>query len=95
MLDYHMHCQYSADSPASLRTQLEAAQAAGLKEICFTDHVDFDGSGLPPADIAARDRELQALLPDYHRLSQAERERAERLAAEAAARNNDTENGKD
>lgn len=37
----------------------------------------------------------EALLPDYHRLSQAERERAERLAAEAAARNNDTENGKD
>lgn len=37
----------------------------------------------------------KTLLPDYHRLSQAERERAERLAAEAAARNNDTENGKD
>ena len=37
----------------------------------------------------------EALLPDYHRLSQAERERAERLAAEASARNNDTENGKD
>ena len=69
MLDYHMHCQYSADSPASLRTQLEAAQAAGLQEICFTDHVDFDGSGLPPADIAARDRELQALLPDYPALT--------------------------
>ena len=69
MLDYHMHCQYSADSPASLRTQLEAAQAAGLQEICFTDHVDFDGSGLPPADIAARDRELQALLPNYPALT--------------------------
>ena len=27
----------------------------------------------------------EALLPDYHRLGQAERERAERLAAEAAA----------
>ena len=37
----------------------------------------------------------EALRPEYHRLSQAERERAERLAAEAAARNNDTENGKD
>ena len=36
----------------------------------------------------------EALLPDYHRLSQAERERAERLAAEAAARNNDTEKRK-
>ena len=28
----------------------------------------------------------EALLPDYHRLSQAERERAERLAAETAAK---------
>ena len=28
----------------------------------------------------------EALLPDYHRLSRAERERAERLAAEAAAK---------
>ncbi len=37
----------------------------------------------------------EALLPDYHRLSQAERERAERLAAEAAARHTETENGKD
>ena len=34
------------------------------------------GECVPPA----------ALLPDYHRLSQAERERAERLAAEAAAK---------
>ena len=36
----------------------------------------------------------EALLPDYHRLSQAERERAERLAAEAA-QNVKTDNGKD
>ena len=57
----------------------------------------------PVIAAAAAERETQArqavlpeaLLPDYHRLSQAERERAERLAAEAAARNNDTENGKD
>ena len=34
------------------------------------------------------------LLPDYHRLSQAERERAERLAAEAA-QNVKTDDGKD
>ena len=36
----------------------------------------------------------EALLPDYHRLSQAERERAERLAAQAA-QNQESENGKD
>lgn len=69
MLDYHMHCQYSPDSPASLRAQLDAAQAAGLKEICFTDHVDFDDSGMPPADIAARDQELSTLLADYPSLT--------------------------
>ena len=39
----------------------------------------------------------EALLPDYHRLSQAERERAERLAAEAARTEipEDTAKGKD
>ena len=39
----------------------------------------------------------EALLPDYHRLSQAERERAERLAAEAAHTEipEDTAKGKD
>ena len=39
----------------------------------------------------------EALLPDYHRLSQAERERAERLAAEAARTETpeDTAKGKD
>ena len=37
----------------------------------------------------------EALLPDYHRLSQAERERAERLAAEAAANTEANAKGKE
>ena len=37
----------------------------------------------------------EALLPDYHRLSQAERERAERLAAQAAANTEANANGKE
>ena len=41
MFDYHMHSIVSFDGH---NTGLELAQAArdrGLKEICFTDHVDF------------------------------------------------------
>ena len=37
----------------------------------------------------------EALLPDYHRLSQAERERAERLAAQTAANTEANANGKE
>ena len=48
---------------------------------------DFPEALLADADIsgAIQLNLPEALLPDYHRLSQAERERAERLAAEAAA----------
>ena len=51
-----------------------------------------DGFAAKAQELAAENAYLgtpmnlpEALLPDYHRLSQAERERAERLAAEAAA----------
>ncbi len=65
MFDYHMHCAYSADSHTPLQDQLAAAQAAGLREICLTDHVDFDDCGMPPADIAARDKELESLRASF------------------------------
>lgn len=87
MFDYHMHCAFSADSDAPLEAQLLAAQAAGLTEVCFTDHVDFDGSGMPPADIAARDAELEALrgrFPQIRIRRGAEVGLKDRAAAEAA-----------
>lgn len=59
--DYHVHTRYSADSRAPVIEQLRAAKKAGVTHICFTDHVDFDGVGLPPADIAARNAEIEAL----------------------------------
>lgn len=65
LTDYHVHCDYSADSTTPLRPQLEAARAAGVVQLCFTDHVDFDDSGLPPADLAARDAAIEALRADF------------------------------
>ena len=61
LFDYHVHTRYSADSRAPVIEQLRAAKKAGVTHICFTDHVDFDGVGLRPADIAARNAEIETL----------------------------------
>ena len=42
MFDYHMHSSVSFDSVCSARDMLAAAEKAGLKEICFTDHMDYN-----------------------------------------------------
>ena len=41
MFDYHMHSTVSYDGYGSPREMAEAAVAAGLREICFTDHLDY------------------------------------------------------
>ena len=42
MFDYHMHSRVSFDGHASGLDMALAAKNAGLKEICFTDHIDYD-----------------------------------------------------
>ncbi|MGN0976320.1 MAG: histidinol-phosphatase HisJ family protein [Gemmiger sp.] len=39
--DYHLHTEYSADSMYDMEQEVQDAIAAGLEEICFTDHVDY------------------------------------------------------
>ena len=41
MFDYHMHTTISYDGHSTPRQMVDAAAAAGLKEICFTDHLDY------------------------------------------------------
>lgn len=70
MFDYHVHTCYSQDADVPLSAQLDAAVRAGFKEICFTDHVDFDliADGkpfYPPADLNALKEELKAIAPLY------------------------------
>ena len=42
MFDYHLHSKISFDSVCSPADIVIAAEKAGLKEICFTDHYDFN-----------------------------------------------------
>lgn len=42
MFDFHMHSRVSFDGHDSGEALAKAALAAGLKEICFTDHLDYD-----------------------------------------------------
>ena len=64
MFDYHMHSVVSFDGHDSGRALAQAAADRGLKEICFTDHVDFDP--LAPVqtmmfDVSAYNREYEGL----------------------------------
>ena len=45
MFDYHMHTVVSFDGNNRGIEMANAAVAAGLKEICFTDHLDYDPLG--------------------------------------------------
>lgn len=40
--DYHIHSRFSSDSDESPEEIIRTAIALGLKEICFTDHMDLD-----------------------------------------------------
>ncbi len=45
MYDFHMHSHVSFDGRESGLAMALAAKKAGLKEICFTDHIDYDPLG--------------------------------------------------
>lgn len=45
MFDYHIHTHHSFDGYHSMKDLAEKAISIGLKEICFTDHKDYDYDG--------------------------------------------------
>lgn len=42
MFDFHLHSSVSFDSSATAEEILSAAEQTGLREICFTDHYDYN-----------------------------------------------------
>lgn len=42
MFDYHVHSNFSADCETPMEKSIEQAIARGLKEICFTEHIDYE-----------------------------------------------------
>lgn len=45
MFDFHMHSRVSFDGHDTGEAMARAALSAGLSEICFTDHLDYDPLG--------------------------------------------------
>lgn len=45
MFDFHIHSQVSFDGHDTGLAMAQAAKNAGLREICFTDHLDYDPRG--------------------------------------------------
>ncbi len=46
MFDFHMHSKVSFDGRDTAENMARAAVRQGLREICFTDHLDYDPLGL-------------------------------------------------
>ena len=44
--DFHMHCNFSDDSSASMEDMVNEAVKRGFTQIAFTDHIDFYPLGL-------------------------------------------------
>lgn len=42
MFDYHLHSDFSADCDTPMEETIKSAIEKGMKEICFTEHIDFD-----------------------------------------------------
>lgn len=67
MFDYHVHTKYSNDSCGEPIEFIEAAVKAGLKELCFTEHCDFDEGIMygPPVDMECYSKALRPFMPEY------------------------------
>lgn len=42
MFDYHMHSCYSTDTNVPMKAMIESGIQKGLKQITFTDHIDYE-----------------------------------------------------
>ena len=62
LADYHIHSDCSGDGTASMADMAAAAVAAGLREVCFTDHLDVPRAGEQPYPLDTQ-RLLEQLPP--------------------------------
>ena len=56
MYDFHLHSRVSFDSTADPKSIVLSAEKQGLKEICFTDHYDFNTDPAVAPDIFTVER---------------------------------------
>ncbi len=42
MFDFHLHSNFSADCDTPMEATIEQAIQAGIEELCFTEHIDYE-----------------------------------------------------
>ncbi|MEC5424621.1 histidinol-phosphatase HisJ family protein [Virgibacillus sp. C22-A2] len=68
MFDYHIHSNFSADCETPMEKTIEQAIKFGMKEICFTEHIDYeypDKSIIFEFDLAAYDKKIKEMQSVY------------------------------
>lgn len=68
MFDYHIHSDFSADCETPMEKTIERGIDLGLKEICFTEHIDYDypdKSIVFEFDLEAYDRKIENMKSVY------------------------------
>jgi len=63
MHDFHVHSNYSPDSKETMAGMVQRGIEVGLKEICFTDHVEFQSGHV--FDVKSYATEIAALRKIY------------------------------
>ena len=67
LVDQHIHCSSSPDSPTPLREMAASARDHGMSAVCFTDHIDMDWSDLGDLSWKTRRDILRAAWDDVRR----------------------------
>ncbi len=49
-MDYHLHSTFSPDARNHPEEVINKAIELGLREICFTDHMDYEDPAMPPGE---------------------------------------------
>ncbi|GAA0604477.1 histidinol-phosphatase HisJ family protein [Virgibacillus siamensis] len=68
MFDYHIHSNFSADCDTPMEQTIEKAMEREMKEICFTEHIDYDypdESIVFEFDLEAYDRKIREVQSAY------------------------------
>lgn len=70
MFDYHVHSDYSADCTTPMEETIKKGIEIGLKEICFTEHIDYDypdPSFVFEFDLMSYDRSIKQMQEKYQK----------------------------
>ena len=74
--DMHVHTKWSSDSSVPVEMQIQRAIDLGMKQICITDHQDYDAPAFPPdyftflLDDKGDDEAIEAYLADLKRVKE-------------------------